>query len=112
MSRSFLLLQNQNDVFENDVSPNNNYDVMFLGPKTTASQNDNQQQRNNGTKTNGMDGPIPNHISSCKTLQRKLEMKVERAKRNYSQFNQKNANKTEVRMTFVDIVVKLILRKL
>lgn len=36
-----------------------------------------------------------NQISSCKVLQRKLELKVERAKRNYSQLYEENGTKSK-----------------
>lgn len=49
-------------------------EVIFLG----------QQPYNNHSLT-GINSDVS--INSCKTLQRKLELKVERAKRNYSQQN-------------------------
>lgn len=63
---------------------------MFMGPKTslpTATHDNSQQYKTNNNSK---------QFSTCRTLQRKLELKVERAKRNYSQYNQKNANKNEV----------------
>lgn len=56
-------------------------EVIFLG----------QNSNNNHTSTVNRDAAsgsrFPNKFSSCKTLQRKLELKVERAKKNYSQQN-------------------------
>lgn len=66
-------------VHSND-SMNNNMEVIFLGP----NGNQNQSSGNRDAITNSR---YPNKYSSCKTLQRKLELKVERAKRNYSQQN-------------------------
>lgn len=63
------LIVNSND------STNNNMDVIFLG----TNGNVNRASMNIGN---------PNKYSSCKTFQRKLELKVERAKRNYIQHNQ------------------------
>lgn len=55
-------------------------DVIFLG----SNGNNNQKDVNREATTQNR---FPNKYSSCKTLQRKLELKVERAKRNYSQQN-------------------------
>lgn len=56
-------------------------EVIFLGP----NGNNNQLCGNREATANSR--YPPNKYSSCKTLQRKLELKVERAKRNYSQQN-------------------------
>lgn len=72
---------------------NNNFDIVFADPKSKKARNDNVY-RNNVTKS--IQNNIPHHMSTCRTLQRKLEMKVERAKRNYSQYNQSNAAQNEV----------------
>lgn len=61
-------------------STNNNMDVIFLG----SNGNNNQKDVN---REPTIQNRFPNKYSSCKTLQRKLELKVERAKRNYSQQN-------------------------
>lgn len=62
-------------------STNNNMDVIFLGP------NGNNNQKDVNREVAAPQSRFPNKYSSCKTLQRKLELKVERAKRNYSQQN-------------------------
>lgn len=85
---SFLNNNNFNQQSENgddgsihsNDSANNNMEVIFLGP----NGNNNQSSLNRDITTNNR---YPNKYSSCKTLQRKLELKVERAKRNYSQQN-------------------------
>lgn len=56
-------------------------DVIFL--RSTGNNNQRDAIREVITSQNR----FPNKFSSCKTLQRKLELKVERAKRNYSQQN-------------------------
>lgn len=55
-------------------STNNNMEVIFLGQNSTNN-------------LNNIENNIKNKFSSCKTLQRKLELKVERAKRNFSYNN-------------------------
>lgn len=81
-------------VSEQPLATNNNFDVAFIDPKSQSARNENNIYRNKVTKS--IQDNIPHHMSTCRTLQRKLEMKVERAKRNYTQFNQKNANLNEV----------------
>lgn len=73
-------------------------DVIFLGNNSKSYQfntiNGNQKRENeenniyeqNNSNLNDV-SHMSNKLNSCKTLQRKLEMKVERAKRNYSHFN-------------------------
>lgn len=61
-------------------STNNNMEIIFLGPNGNTNLKDVNRE---STPQNR----FPNKYSSCKTLQRKLELKVERAKRNYSQHN-------------------------
>lgn len=58
---------------------NNNMEVIFLGPNGNNPQLSRHREATADTQY------PPNKYSSCKTLQRKLELKVERAKRNYSQ---------------------------
>lgn len=60
---------------DND-STNNNMEVIFVGQSSGA--NNNYIPMNAHTT-------VDNELNSCKTLQRKLELKVERAKRNFSQ---------------------------
>lgn len=62
-------------------STNNNMDVIFLG------SNGNNNQKDVNREAIAPQSRFPSKYSSCKTLQRKLELKVERAKRNYSQQN-------------------------
>lgn len=62
-------------------STNNNMEVIFLG------QNSNNNQTSVSNRDTASGSRFPNKFSSCKTLQRKLELKVERAKKNYSQQN-------------------------
>lgn len=62
-------------------STNNNMDVIFLG------SNGHNNQKDVNREAVAPQNRFPNKYSSCKTLQRKLELKVERAKRNYSQQN-------------------------
>lgn len=57
-------------------STNNNMEVIFLGQNSNSST-----YNNNDNFVN--DNSVDNGLSSCKTLQRKLELKVEKAKRNY-----------------------------
>lgn len=78
-------------VHSND-SMNNNMEVIFLGPN-----GNNNQLSGNREATANCRYP-PNKYSSCKTLQRKLELKVERAKRNYSQ--QRGGEVAQVRNSF------------
>lgn len=61
---------------DND-STNNNMEVIFVGQSSSSSNN-------NYIPTNAHT-IVDNEFNSCKTLQRKLELKVERAKRNFSQ---------------------------
>lgn len=67
--------------FNGNDSTNNNMDVIFLG------SNGNHNQKDVKREATTPQNRFPNKYSSCKTLQRKLELKVERAKRNYSQQN-------------------------
>lgn len=62
-------------------STNNNMDVIFLGSHGINNQKSVTREATTPQSR------FPNKYSSCKTLQRKLELKVERAKRNYSQQN-------------------------
>lgn len=57
-------------------------EVIFLGKN---SNNNHTSSASNKDSASG--SKFPNKFSSCKTLQRKLELKVERAKKNYSQQN-------------------------
>lgn len=57
-------------------STNNNMEVIFLGQSTNSTYN------NNSGYTH--DNSVDSGLSSCKTLQRKLELKVERARRSFS----------------------------
>lgn len=74
---------------DNTGSTNNNMDVMFVGPN-------NNHCGTNGIRLNNEDTfrskQVTNNHSSCKTLQRKLELKVERAKKNYSQHSANTSN--------------------
>lgn len=65
-------------------STNNNMEVIFLGQSTNSTHN------NNSGYTH--DNSVDSGLSSCRTLQRKLELKVERARRSYSH------NQQEIRM--------------
>lgn len=60
---------------DND-STNNNMEVIFVGQSSGA---------NNNYIPMTAHTTVDNELNSCKTLQRKLELKVERAKRNFSQ---------------------------
>lgn len=86
----WILLQNSISTdSSNSNSTINNMDVMFVGPNSNHSTV-------NAAKTNGdalSSKSFSNNFSSCKTLQRKLELKVERAKRNYSQHSANAASK-------------------
>lgn len=62
---------------DNNDSTNNNMEVIFVGQSSSGSNN-NYVPINAHTI-------VDNEFNSCKTLQRKLELKVERAKRNFSQ---------------------------
>lgn len=72
-------MKGDNGTVNSNNSTNNNMEVIFLG----------QQSYNNRPST-GMNRDVASSskFNSCKTLQRKLELKVERAKKNYSQQNE------------------------
>lgn len=70
----------------NDSMNNNNMEVIFLG-----QHSNNNQTSTAGNRDSASGSRISNKFSSCKTLQRKLELKVERAKKNYSQQNGSDA---------------------
>lgn len=76
-------------------STNNNMDVIFLGP------NGNNNQRDVNREVITSQNRFPNKYSSCKTLQRKLELKVERAKRNYSQQNRNEVTTVCILLIFI-----------
>lgn len=63
---------------DNDSS-NNNMEVIFVGQSSSSTSN------NNYMPMNAHAAALNNDVNSCKTLQRKLEMKVERAKRTFIQ---------------------------
>lgn len=67
-------------ILNGNDSTNNNMDVIFLGRNGINNQKDVKREVTTQNQ-------FSNKYSSCKTLQRKLELKVERAKRNYSQQN-------------------------
>lgn len=83
------------ETYSND-STNNNMDVIFLG----SNGNDNHTAISQNTMSNNK---LPNKYSSCKTLQRKLELKVERAKRNYSQKNGSDTDKVSIAYIFLNL---------
>lgn len=93
----------------NDSTTNNNNNretaVIFLKSSSNSYHFDNikpihakdsEQNNNNENKKQTDLCQTSNKLNTCNTLQRKLEMKVERAKRNYSQFNN-NQPKVNVR---------------
>lgn len=71
----------------NDSMNNNNMEVIFLG----QHHSNNNQTSTAGNRDAASGSRISNKFSSCKTLQRKLELKVERAKKNFSQQNGSDA---------------------
>lgn len=62
-------------ISDNDTT-NNNMEVIFVGQSSSSN--------NNYVPINAHP-TVDNEFNSCKMLQRKLELKVERAKRNFSQ---------------------------
>ncbi|XP_031635274.1 uncharacterized protein LOC116349644 [Contarinia nasturtii] len=82
-------MSGDDEIGSGNILTNNNMDVIFLGQNSnnncsTATQGI-AATTNRDTTTNNR---FPNkYNNSCKTLQRKLELKVERAKKNYSQQN-------------------------
>lgn len=72
---------------DND-STNNNMEVIFVGQ--SSSFNNNYAP----IKTHAV---VDNEFNSCKILQRKLELKVERAKRNFGQYRAGTIERTQVR---------------
>lgn len=70
-------LQNKHEAFdESDDSSNNNLEVAFRGTTSGVTQK----------VTEPVSDPTA-HLNTCRVLQRKLEIKVEKAKRNYSQLS-------------------------
>lgn len=59
-----------------DNSSNENVEVIYRNPNIDKSDNECNSKLKN--------------VNTCKILQRKLELKVERAKRNYSQLHEEN----------------------
>lgn len=84
----YFQLSNGNDCSQNEAA-NNNMEVIFLG------QNDSDKTIKNAPTSSR----LPNKFSSCKTLQRKLELKVERAKKNFSQ----NGGTESIRVKFIEM---------
>lgn len=70
---------------ENIENSNNIPEVTFMGQHSINNVNPNKNEHCAIKNINNI--PLSNDLSSCKILQRKLELKVERAKRNYSQLN-------------------------
>lgn len=64
----------------NDIT--NNMEVIFLGQNSNSNQSSTVTSRDDATSSR-----FSHKYTSCKTLQRKLELKVERAKKNYSKQN-------------------------
>lgn len=64
----------------NDIT--NNMEVIFLGQNSNSNQSSAVTNRDDATSSR-----FSHKYTSCKTLQRKLELKVERAKKNYSKQN-------------------------
>lgn len=86
----------RNDTTNNNNNHNSDTDVMFLGNASKSFHfnshrptNGKRSGQNNNYENSNLNDPCQtsNNLNTCKTLHRKLEMKVERAKRNYSQFN-------------------------
>lgn len=75
---------------ENERGPSNdstnNMEVVFLGHNPNNNQS--SMVHRNGASSSDR---FPNKYNSCKTLQRKLELKVQRAKKSYTQQNGINA---------------------
>lgn len=72
----------RNQLTNNDgesTAINKNVEVIFAG---SSSKNDNNQFAQH---------QYSNQFNSCRTLQRKLELKVERAKKNFSQSSENEA---------------------
>lgn len=84
---------------DNDTTNNNNMEVIFVGQSSTANNN-NHIPKNTYTHTS-----VDNEFNSCKILQRKLELKVERAKRNFSQQSSGTLERKQVHCKIVMIII-------
>lgn len=68
-------------------------EVIFLGQSSKSDYS-------NKNSSSFHDNTVDSGFSSCKTLQRKLELKVEKAKRNYS------CNQQEIRIVSYWILLR------
>lgn len=70
------------------VAINKNVEVIFAGSKSHESSGPSSKNDNNQFAQHHQ---YSNQFNSCRTLQRKLELKVERAKKNFSQSSENEA---------------------